>query len=272
MTVEATKAITIFYCYAREDKTLRDELDKHLTPLRRSGLITSWYDREVNPGQEWEKEIDAHLNTAHIVLLLVSPDFVDSDYCYGKEMIRALERHDAGDARVIPILMRSVYWEKAPFSKLQMLPANAKPVSRWPDRDDALEDVARGIYKAVKEVVAQLERASSQPPETTQKTKEQWFGEGTMLVISERYGEALVAFEQAIRLDPDYVVAYNGKGNALWGLQLYSQALDAYQQATHLDPNYAAAYYNKGFAFERLGKKREAQQAYNRARELGYER
>src|SRR5437773_7788304 len=106
MTVEATKAITIFYCYAREDKTLRDELDKHLTPLRRSGLITSWYDREVSPGEEWEKEIDAHLNTAHIVLLFVSPDFVDSDYCYGKEMIRALESHDTGDARVILILMR----------------------------------------------------------------------------------------------------------------------------------------------------------------------
>jgi hypothetical protein len=153
MTAEPTRAIKLFYCYARADKGLRDELDMHLSSLKRQGLITTWYDREISPGTDWEREIDTHLSTAHIVLLLVSPPFMASEYCYGIEMKRALERHEAGTARVIPIILRPVYWEDAPFSNLQVLPKDALPVTRWPDRDDALLDIARNIHKAVKELL-----------------------------------------------------------------------------------------------------------------------
>lgn len=145
--------VTFFYCYARKDKDLRDELDRHLSILRRSGQIQSWYDLDISAGVEWEKELDAHLNTDQVILLLISPDFMASDYCYSKEMKRAIERHHTGEALVIPILMRSVFWEGAPFSKLQMLPTDAKAITLWPDRDMAFENVVRGIQKAIENLI-----------------------------------------------------------------------------------------------------------------------
>ena len=99
----AHAALTLFYCYARKDKALRDEIDVHLSALHRSGLVTSWHDAMIVPGQNWEQEIDTHLNTASIILLLVSSDFLHSDYCYGHEMQRAIERHTKGEAHVIPM-------------------------------------------------------------------------------------------------------------------------------------------------------------------------
>src|SRR5215813_6087717 len=123
----SVEPIKLFYCYARVDKTLRDKLDLHLASLKRSGWITSWYDGEIIPGTQWEEEINDRLNTADIILLLISPDFIDSDYCYSKEMIQAIARHDAGNACVIPVSLRPVFLQNAPFSKLQMLPEDAKP-------------------------------------------------------------------------------------------------------------------------------------------------
>src|SRR5205823_14792646 len=102
-------SIEIFFCYAREDERLRQGLEKQLRALRRQGLISVWHDRDINAGTEWEKEIDKHLNAAQVILLLISPDFMDSDYCYSSEMIRAMERHERGDAQVIPIILRPVY-------------------------------------------------------------------------------------------------------------------------------------------------------------------
>jgi len=114
---------------------------------KRSGIINVWHDRTITAGSEWEREIDVHLNTADIILLLVSPDFMDSDYCYGIEMKRAMERHERGDARVIPIILRHVYWQRAPFGKLQALPTDAKPVTdpSWHILDRAFFDIAEGI-------------------------------------------------------------------------------------------------------------------------------
>ena len=133
----SNQEIRLFYCYALEDKTLRDELEIHLSGLKRQYRLTNWSDREISPSEDWEQAIDKHLSTAHLIFLLISPDFMASDYCYGKEMQRALARHEAGTCRVIPILLHPVYWEVAPFSKLQMLPTDAKPITRWLDRDDA---------------------------------------------------------------------------------------------------------------------------------------
>jgi hypothetical protein len=91
---DATKQeIILFYCYAREDKALRDELEKHLSSLKRLYSLRNWHDREILPGEEWEQAIDTHLNSAHLILLLVSPDFLSSEYCFGKEMQRALVVH-----------------------------------------------------------------------------------------------------------------------------------------------------------------------------------
>ena len=112
--------IDILCCYAHRDRALCEELMRHLAPLLRSGLITVWYDGDISPGTVWEKEIEAHLSTARIILLLVSPDFFFSDYCYSKEMRRAIERQHAKEARVISVLLRPTDWDNTSFSSLQV--------------------------------------------------------------------------------------------------------------------------------------------------------
>ena len=145
--------IEIFFCYAHEDEPLLNKLKHHLEALRRQGLIDVWYDRNISAGAEWAKEIDKHVNTAQIILLLVSQYFMASDYCYSVEMKRAMERHERGEAQVIPIILRPVYFQRAPFGKLQALPTDAKPVKSksWPNQDVAFFNVAEGIRKAVEE-------------------------------------------------------------------------------------------------------------------------
>ncbi len=154
MTSEHMKAVSVFYSYAHRDIVLRDNLDKHLSNLKRQGLITSWYDRDINAGKAWASEIDEHLRKAHIILLLISPDFMNSEYCYSIEMTYALKRHQAGEAYVIPIILRHVDWEDAPFSKLQVLPSLAEPIvsARWHNVDEAFSDVVKGIRKAIKDL------------------------------------------------------------------------------------------------------------------------
>ncbi|HZO74579.1 MAG TPA: toll/interleukin-1 receptor domain-containing protein [Ktedonobacteraceae bacterium] len=151
---QAGSALTLFFSYAQEDALLLEELEKHLSLLKHHGLINVWYDREISAGMEWRDQIDMHLNAAQIILLLVSPDFMASDYCYSIEMQRAMERHKSGEARVIPILLRPVSCEGAPFARLQMLPINGKPITSWSNQDEAFEGVTRGISKAVRELTS----------------------------------------------------------------------------------------------------------------------
>jgi hypothetical protein len=146
--------IEVFCCYARRDKPLLDDLRNHLKILERQGLITIWNDTDISPGSDWEDEVEKHLNTAHIILLLISAEFVASDYCYSKEMKRAIERHERGEARVIPVILRPGYWHGAPFTRLHALPSGAKPVisSSWHSQDEALLDVVKGIREAIKSI------------------------------------------------------------------------------------------------------------------------
>src|SRR5215469_10050461 len=147
-----TTPIEVFYSYADADESLCRELDKHLSQLRRDGLITTWHKRQIVAGTDWTKALDSHLNTASVILLLISADFVASDYCYGVEMQRAMERHEAGEAHVIPILLRPVDWRSAPFGKLQALPGNGTPITQWRNRDAAFTDIVQGIRAALQEV------------------------------------------------------------------------------------------------------------------------
>jgi len=127
-------------------------LDAHLSLLRRQELIADWHDRQILAGEEWAHDIDEYLKTASIILLLISPDFLASDYCYDIEMQRALERHHQGEVRVIPIILRPVDWHSAPFGRLQCLPLDGKPLTKWTDRDDGWFDVITGIRKILKEI------------------------------------------------------------------------------------------------------------------------
>jgi len=144
--------LRLFISYDHEDDDMREALEKHLASLKRQGFIASWYDRRIIAGEKWAKEIDENLEKADIILLLVSADFIDSDYCYEIEMTRALERDEADEARVIPVILRPVDWDGAPFGKLQALPKDANPVSSWDDPDEAWTDVARGIRQVVEQL------------------------------------------------------------------------------------------------------------------------
>lgn len=142
-------SVKLFYSYCHEDKAYCDELTKHLSVLKREGAISEWYDRKIEPGKNWEKEINQNLKASDVILLLISSDFVASDYCYCKEMEEALRMHDANQARIVPIIIRPVDWSSAPFAALQFLPEDAVPVSAWDNRDEAWLNVVEGIRKVV---------------------------------------------------------------------------------------------------------------------------
>ena len=153
---QAQPPIEIFYSYSHEDEALRKELEKHLSSLRQQGFIAGWHDRMISAGTAWEHQIDSHLNTARIILLLISASFIASKYCYSIEMKRALERHEAGEARVIPIILRPVYWRSMPFGKLQVLPTDGKPVdsSYWHNHDEAFANIVEAVHKVIGELAS----------------------------------------------------------------------------------------------------------------------
>jgi Thermolysin metallopeptidase, alpha-helical domain/Thermolysin metallopeptidase, catalytic domain/TIR domain len=152
----------IFYSYSHKDESLRDALDEHLSILERRGLVQVWHDRNIGGGDEWREAIDEQLETADIILLLISASFIKSDFCWSVEMKQALKKQERGEAHVIPIIVRPVEWTAAPFGHLQALPKDAKPVTVWTNRDMAWMDVVKGIQKAVEGL-----RSSAPRPPTT---------------------------------------------------------------------------------------------------------
>ncbi|MGA7495042.1 MAG: toll/interleukin-1 receptor domain-containing protein [Syntrophobacteraceae bacterium] len=142
----------VFFSYSHRDEDLRDELEIHLSALKRQGFIETWHDRRIGAGKNVDPEIDANLEAADIILLLVSSYFIASDYCYDLEMNRAIERHNAGDARVIPVILRPCDWQHTPFGNLRATPPDGKPVSRFADQNDAFLLVAKDIRRVVEEM------------------------------------------------------------------------------------------------------------------------
>lgn len=147
-------AIEIFLCYAHEDRAELTGLLAHLGALKRQSFFDVWHRRDISAGMETAREVDKHLGKAQVILLVVSQYFMNSDYCYLVEMQQAIERHEKGDARVIPILLRPVYYQRSPFAKLQALPTNGHPImgAGWHSQDEALFDVAEGIRKIIEEL------------------------------------------------------------------------------------------------------------------------
>jgi predicted MPP superfamily phosphohydrolase len=141
----------VFISYSHKDEKLREELEVHLKALKRETVITFWHDRMITAGAEWKGEIDRRLETAGVILLLISPDFIASDYCYDIEMRRALERHAAGEAVVIPIVVRATDWLNLEIAKLQSLPRDNRAVTSWANRDEAFVQIKHGLREAVKQ-------------------------------------------------------------------------------------------------------------------------
>lgn len=157
---EANRPVEIFFSYSHCDEDLRDELEKHLAALKRESIVDTWHDRRIGAGREWAGEIDRHLESADVILLLISPDFIASDYCIDLEMKRALERHAAGEARVIPVILRPADWRTSGLAKLQALPRDGKALTTWSDRDTAFVEVAQGIRSAIVELRRHRAKAS----------------------------------------------------------------------------------------------------------------
>jgi hypothetical protein len=140
--------IDLFFSYAHHDEELRNELEIHLSMLKRNGLIRAWHDRRITAGKELEAEISEHLESADVILLLLSPHFLASDYCYESEATRALERHEQGNAVVIPVILQPCDWAHSPFRKLRATPHDGKPVTKFPNINDAFLQVAQDIREA----------------------------------------------------------------------------------------------------------------------------
>jgi len=139
--------VSVFISYCHRDEKLRDELCRHLKLLERTGLIQGWHDRNIVAGHDWSAEIDSHLYTSDLILLLLSSDFFASDYCAEIETPIALERHKANSARAIPVLLRPVVWRLSALSALQALPRDGKPVIEWTSTDSAFVSVCEGLVE-----------------------------------------------------------------------------------------------------------------------------
>lgn len=139
------EGIRLFYSYSSKDEAYREQLETHLSILRRRGVIAEWHFRKISPGSTFDDEIHEKLDQTELFLVLVSSDFLASDYCYEIELQKALRMREEGLAQVIPIILRPVDLEGDPLEKLQFLPTDGKPVSTWGNVDEAWLSVARGI-------------------------------------------------------------------------------------------------------------------------------
>lgn len=149
------KALQVFVSYSHQDEALKNELIKHLSPLKRRNLIDDWHDRKISAGDEWDTAIADALKAADIVLLLVSIDFINSRYCYDVEMESALERERLGELVVIPVIARNCMWKTTEFARLQATPTDGKAIASWPDRDEALTVVAQRIQEVAERLMAE---------------------------------------------------------------------------------------------------------------------
>lgn len=158
---------SVFFSYSHADESLRDQLEKQLSMLKRQGVIETWHDRRIGAGAEFARAIDEHVERDEIILLLVSADFLASEYCYEIEMQRAMERHNAGEAIVIPVILRACDWRHAPFGKLYATPRDGKPVTQWPDIDEAFLQVAQAVREAATRAIG----GSKKPQPTAGSTR-----------------------------------------------------------------------------------------------------
>ncbi|MEX0905355.1 MAG: toll/interleukin-1 receptor domain-containing protein [Balneolaceae bacterium] len=181
----------IFISYSHNDEKWRSELETHLSLLKRQGLISTWHDRRIVGGDDFANEIDVNINDSNIILLLVSPYFISSDYCYEKEMDRALERHKGKEARVIPIILEHCDWQTAPFGKLLALPQDGKPITTFLNPHEALT----GIAKEIRGIIESEEKDYSEKQKiivsktSVQKPKEKKPIRSSNLTVKKKFSE-----------------------------------------------------------------------------------
>lgn len=181
----------IFFSYSHKDEGIRDELEIHMAMLKRQGVINSWHDRRIVAGDEFDGEISANLERAEIILLLVSPYFLASNYCYDVEMQRAMERHNASEARVIPVIVNPCDWHGAPFGKLMATPEDGKPISKFPNMHDAFLEITKAIRRAagVTNEISNSRQHSRDVPETSENPRVEQRPRSSNLRVSKKFSQ-----------------------------------------------------------------------------------
>ncbi len=220
----AGESVELFISYSHKDEALRDELETHLAILKRQGAIETWHDRKIGAGTEWANQIDDNLKKADIILLLISSYFLASDYCYDIELKLAMERHEAGEALVVPIILRPVDWSGAPFGKLQAFPKDAKAITTWTNQHEAFMNVAQGIRTAVERL---LEQRGQKFQLRYRKEVERFASRGEIsrigrMALDELRKRLGVSSEEANAIEEEVLQTYREYQQ---NLQLYEQAL-----------------------------------------------
>lgn len=253
--MSGTSTIKICCCYSHEDKKDLVELEKHLTPLKSQGLISIWSDKKIKVGEDWAQAIEEQLKTAHIILLLISSDFISSDYCSNKEMARAMERYEKEQTYVIPINLRQIsppIWNSLPFGKLQAIPNKVIPYTPGEARDAAFSEVAGHIFGVVSTLRAKIQ--------TIAEEAERYFGVG-------KYPEALNKYQELINLDVQHQDAYIKKVQTLLKLDRPEECLACLQKAPKPDTlaTNISLYECYARVYEILEKNEESLTAYDKA-------
>lgn len=243
----------VFISYSHKDDEHREKLVIALSQLQRDGLIERWDDRRISGGSEWAGQIDANLNAADIIILLVSPDFLASRYCYDVEMRRALERHDKHEARVVPIILRPCDWKTSPFAKLNALPKDGKPVVDWRTFDHAFLNVAEGLRAITRELGAGAERIEDRSVAVAaRKAAESTRSRSRRLILFAVAGLVVIgligwlwSFEHQRKEQVRTLIL---QGNDLLNVGHYEDARKPFQEALGVDPGNAQATLGIGIA------------------------
>lgn len=221
-------AVKVFISYSHKDEDLRDRLDTHLSNLRWDGVISSWYDRQLTAGTEWDEKIKTELEAADIILLLISPDFIASKYCRDVEIPLSLQRHEAKQAFVVPIILRPFDWFSAPFAKLQAFPKDAKPVTTWTNQNEAFLSIAQGIRTAVQLMRAERQQLAEQQQAAEQQYRQQVVEALEDGVISLVERDTLDELREELGLSVEVVAAIEAE--VFEPFRRYEENLKKYQQ------------------------------------------
>jgi len=245
--------VTVFFSYSHRDEDLRDELEIHLSTLKRQGIINTWHDRRIGAGKDIDDEIDSNIETADIILLLVSPYFIASDYCYNIEMQRALERHNNQEARVIPVILHPCEWQQTPFGKLKATPPDGKPISKYANQHDAFLLITKDIRSAAEEVSfkPEIEGEEIQQPNVEElkaksKTKPLHKPRSSNLRVRRKFTD----IDRSKFLNESFEYMANFFENSLDELE--SRAADIETEFKRIDANnFTASIYEKGSSVSR---------------------
>lgn len=181
----------VFISYSHKDENYREDFGEHLSMLQRNRVIEYWHDRKILPGEDWKDSIDHNLEVADIIIFLVSPSFLASEYCYDVEVKRAMERHDEGSAKIISVIIRDCDWVGCPFSRFQAVPKDTLPISKWDDRDTAWLDVVNGIKSLIQSFTPSRMELRSPDIQLREETLE-WMDDTEIVLTHPRVNRVLL--------------------------------------------------------------------------------